>query len=157
MAFRAGRYIRQAGGFKAFVPAPLPPAPPVQIAGPLRTLLPEADYALGRLDGAVMTLPNPDRFVFMYVRREAIQSLYTKHAMRAWITGLLGEPDAALAQLEHDGFIWRDTRRWDHYGIAAMPPGWIERRFAEAGLIGLATRRGECNDTNSYKVGRKPR
>ena len=74
MAFRAGRYIRQAGGFKAFVPAPLPPTPPVQIAGPLRTLLSEADYALGRLDGAVMTLPNPDLFVFMYVRREAVLS-----------------------------------------------------------------------------------
>ena len=74
MAFRAGRYIRQAGGFKAFVPTPLPPDPPVQIAGPLRSLLSEADYALGRLDGAVMTLPNPDLFVFMYVRREAVLS-----------------------------------------------------------------------------------
>lgn len=74
MAFRAGRYLRQAGGFKAFVPAPLPPTPPVQIAGPLRALLSEADYALGRLDGAVGTLPNPDLFVFMYVRREAVLS-----------------------------------------------------------------------------------
>ena len=86
-----------------------------------------------------------------------IQRLYAKHATRAWISGVFGEPDVALAQLERDGFIWRDTQRWDHYGIAAMTPGWIERRFAEAGLVGLATRRRECSDTHSYKVGRKPR
>ena len=69
-----------------------------------------------------------------------IQRRYAKHATQAWISGLLGEPGAALAQLEHDGFIWRDTRRWDHYGIAAMTPGWIERRFAEAGLHHSVTR-----------------
>jgi hypothetical protein len=26
---------------------------------------PEADHALGRLDGAILTLPNPDLFVFL--------------------------------------------------------------------------------------------
>lgn len=95
--------------------------------------------------------------VISVLHAREIQRLYARPATRAWITGLLGEPGAALAQLEHDGFIWRDTRRWDHYGMAAMTPGWIERRFAEAGLICLATRRRECSDTHSYKVGRKPR
>lgn len=33
-----------------------------------------ADRALGRLDGATETLPNPDLFVFMYVRKEALLS-----------------------------------------------------------------------------------
>jgi Fic family protein len=37
-------------------------------------LLSRADHALGRLDGAVLTLPNPDLFVFMYVRKEAVLS-----------------------------------------------------------------------------------
>jgi len=40
----------------------------------LRDKLSAADYALGRLDGAVLTLPNPDLFVFMYVRKEAVLS-----------------------------------------------------------------------------------
>ena len=93
--------------------------------------------------------------VISVLHAREIQRLYAKGATRAWISGLLGEPDAALAQLERDGFIWRDTRRWDHYGIAAMTPGWIERRFAEAGLVCLATRRGEHSDTHSYKVGMK--
>jgi len=46
---RAGRYILQPAGYRAFIPAPLPPDPPVDLAGPLRELLSEADYALGRL------------------------------------------------------------------------------------------------------------
>ncbi|GIV83927.1 MAG: cell division protein Fic [Candidatus Roseilinea sp.] len=71
---RAGRYVRQPEGYCAFIPAPLPPDPPVALDKPLRTLLSQADYALGRLDGAILTLPNPDLFVFMYVRKEAVLS-----------------------------------------------------------------------------------
>lgn len=33
-----------------------------------------ADLALGRLDGSIQTLPNPDLFVLMYVRKEAVLS-----------------------------------------------------------------------------------
>ena len=57
---RAGRYLSQPEGHRAFIPAPLPPNPPVQIAGDLQRLLSEADRALGRLDGSVQTLPNPE-------------------------------------------------------------------------------------------------
>jgi Fic family protein len=71
---RAGRYQRQLAGYRAFIPAPLPPNPPVRLQGELQGLLSEADRALGRLDGAVQTLPNPDLFVFMYVRKEAVLS-----------------------------------------------------------------------------------
>lgn len=71
---RAGRYLRQPTGYRAFIPAPLPPDPPLDLDGPLRDTLSAADYALGRLDGAVLTLPNPDLFVFMYVRKEAVLS-----------------------------------------------------------------------------------
>ena len=37
-------------------------------------LLSQADRALGRLDGSTETLPNPDLFVYMYVRKEAVLS-----------------------------------------------------------------------------------
>lgn len=37
-------------------------------------LLSRADQAVGRLDGVARTLPNPDLFVAMYVRREAVLS-----------------------------------------------------------------------------------
>ena len=71
---RAGRYIRQPSGYRAFVPAPLPPQPPLNLGGEIAALLSTADRALGRLDGSVLTLPNPDLFVFMYVRKEAVLS-----------------------------------------------------------------------------------
>lgn len=71
---RAGQYLMQVGGYRAFVPAPLPPNPPVEIGGELPTLLSTADRALGRLDGSIRTLPNPDLFVLMYVRKEAVLS-----------------------------------------------------------------------------------
>lgn len=71
---RAGHYSPQIQGYKAFIPADLPPVPPVQMDDELLSLLSEADRALGRLDGAAETLPNPDLFVFMYVRKEAVLS-----------------------------------------------------------------------------------
>jgi len=71
---RAGRYIQQPTGYRAFIPAPLPPDPPIETAGELQVLLSQADRALGRLDGSIQTLPNPDLFVFMYVRKEAVLS-----------------------------------------------------------------------------------
>jgi len=71
---RAGRYLTQATGYRAFHPAALPPHPPVALAGEVQGLLSAADRALGRLDGSVLTLPNPDLFVFMYVRKEAVLS-----------------------------------------------------------------------------------
>ncbi len=74
MTTRSGRYVQQATGYKAFVPAPLPPDPPVQIDGPLLALLSRADQAIGRLNGVGEMLPNPDLFVAMYVRREAVLS-----------------------------------------------------------------------------------
>jgi Fic family protein len=71
---RAGRYVQQPAGYRAFLPAPLPPEPPLQIDTPMLAALSRADQALGRLDGLARTLPNPDLFVAMYVRREAVLS-----------------------------------------------------------------------------------
>lgn len=71
---RAGIYTPQIGDYKAFVPKPLPPIPALQVDVEMQDLLSKADRALGRLDGSIQTLPNPDLFVFMYVRKEAVLS-----------------------------------------------------------------------------------
>ncbi len=71
---RAGRYIRQPSGYRAFIPAALSSDPPVQLNNELQSLLARADRALGRLDGSIHTLPHPDLFVAMYVRKEAVLS-----------------------------------------------------------------------------------
>ena len=71
---RAGRYIKQLSGYKAYVPNPLPPDPPIHFDTELQQLLSEADRMLARLDGTASVLPNPDLFIAMYVKKEALLS-----------------------------------------------------------------------------------
>src|ERR1700745_1725530 len=71
---RAGRYVKQIEGYRAFIPAPLPPDPPRGTDIEMSRLLSDADRSLGRLDGVGSVLPNPDLFVAMYVRQEAVLS-----------------------------------------------------------------------------------
>ena len=73
---RAGRLVQQQSGpdgFAAFVPAPLPPVPPLDLSGSLGGLLERASSSLGRLDGLSRGL-DPDRLLYMYVRKEAVLS-----------------------------------------------------------------------------------
>ncbi len=58
---------------EAFIPPPLPPAPPVRMDR-LNSLLERANLALGRLDGMTSILPDTDLFLYMYVRKEALLS-----------------------------------------------------------------------------------
>jgi len=71
---RAGTYQKQTSGYRAFIPAALPPNPPIAMDDELQTLLSTADRALGRLDGSIQTLPDSNLFVLMYVRKEAVLS-----------------------------------------------------------------------------------
>ena len=74
MQSRAGRTRAQATGYLAYVPSPLPPNPPVELDAEMISLLSRADQALGKLDGIATLLPNPNLFVGMYVRKEALLS-----------------------------------------------------------------------------------
>jgi Fic family protein len=74
MSNRAGRYVSQSTGYRAFQPEPLPPTPPVQFDGELWRLLSDADRAVAKLDAYASILPNPELFVAMYVRKEAVLS-----------------------------------------------------------------------------------
>lgn len=74
MINRSGKIVSQTGGYKAFIPAKLPPGPALRIEGALRNLLSQADMALARLDGMGYFLPNADFFIAMYVRKEALLS-----------------------------------------------------------------------------------
>ncbi len=64
--------MRQDRGYDAFIPNPLPPD--IEYDDELRLLLRKADAALARLDGVTEVLPNPDIFVAMYVKKEALLS-----------------------------------------------------------------------------------
>ncbi|MES3010874.1 MAG: Fic family protein [Pseudomonadota bacterium] len=92
---RAGRYIQQSTGYKAFVPEPLPPLPEIEFDGELRTLLSNADRDIARLDAIAELLPNPDLFVAMYVRHEAVLSSQIEGTQSTLEDVLVSEADAA--------------------------------------------------------------
>jgi len=71
---RAGRYVMQSAGYRAYIPKSLPPMPPIKYNGELRNLLSEADRALAKLDGIATVLPNTELFIAMYVKKEALLS-----------------------------------------------------------------------------------
>lgn len=71
---RAGTFVKQSYGYKAFIPIVLSSGTPVKEDAELTSLLSRADRSLGRLDGIAHILPNPDLFVAMYVRKEALLS-----------------------------------------------------------------------------------
>lgn len=99
---RAGRYIKQQSGYRAFIPASLPPQPPVEIDGEMWQLLSDADRALGRLDGSTENLPNPDLFVFMYVRKEAVLSSQIEGTQASLVDVLEVEAEAFDPQQPKD-------------------------------------------------------
>jgi Fic family protein len=114
---RAGRLISQPSGYRAFVPAPLPPDPPLDLNGETLSLLSHADVALGRLDGVVKVIPDPDFFISMYVRREAVLSSQIE-GTQSTLEDLLGaelEPEATTRDTYSDvGEIVNYVRAMNH-------------------------------------------
>lgn len=68
--------VTRVGGeeVRASVPNPLPPQPPLELTGARQRLLEKAILALGRLDSITTLLPDPQLFLYAYVRREAVLS-----------------------------------------------------------------------------------
>ena len=77
---RTGGYVKHPTGYRAFIPNPLPPDPPLRLDDELLALLSVADQSLGQLEGVSNMLPNPHSlpssglFLGMYVRKEAVLS-----------------------------------------------------------------------------------
>jgi Fic family protein len=67
-----GRGINCPGGYRAYVPEPLPPR--IEWSAELAAALSAADRAVGRLAGEGRRLPNPHLLIRPFVRREAVLS-----------------------------------------------------------------------------------
>ena len=67
-----GRMVDCPGGYRAYVPAPLPP--PLAWSEALTVALSSADRAIGRLAGEGRRLRNPHLLIRPFVRREAVLS-----------------------------------------------------------------------------------
>lgn len=97
-----GHLQHQPSGYRAFVPATLPPDPPIILDPEAIYLLSEADRNLGRLDGMTLTLPNPDLFVAMYVRQEAVLSSQIEGTQASLIEVIEYEGDLFSARNPQD-------------------------------------------------------
>jgi len=123
MSERAGTFVPQRGGYTAFVPKPLPPKD-LDLDEGLLLLLSKADTALARLDGVTQVLPNPDLFVAMYIKKEALLSSQIE-GTQASLRGVL-EFEADL-QPEED---INEVREVINY-IQAMGHGMEKLEFSE--------------------------
>lgn len=77
MIRKAGDFVLRSYGresFKAFIPYPLPPVPPVNYDVELSILIDKANRSLGRLDGVTSQLPNTVLFTQFYIQKEALLS-----------------------------------------------------------------------------------
>jgi len=113
---------------RAFVPAPLPPKPPIEWTPALRSKFDQAWLSLGRLDSVSTFLPDISLFIYMYVRKEAVLSSMIE-GMRSSLSDLL------LFELDMEpGVPMDDVREVSNY-VAALDHGL--KRLAEGFPLSL--------------------
>ena len=123
---RAGHLVQQLSGpdgYAAFIPSPLPPAPPLDLSGQLSGLLERASSSLGRLDGLSRGL-DPDRLLYMYVRKEAVLSSQIE-GTQSTLTELLEYENAEAPGMPVDDI--REVSRYVsalRYGVAQIDDGY---------------------------------
>jgi Fic family protein len=105
----------------AFVPSPLPPQPPLDLSGVRQQQLEKALLACGRLDGVSTQLPDPDLFLYAYVRREAVLSSQIEGTQSSLSDLLLFELD------EVPGVPFDDVVEVSNY-VAALEHGMARLR-----------------------------
>lgn len=127
---RLGRYVLKSAGeesFRAYVPPPLPPDPPVALQ-PLLPLVEQASQALGRLDGLASVLPDPSLFIYLYIRKEAVLSSQIEGTQSSFSDLMLFE------SAEAPGVPLEDVQEVSNY-VAAMNHGL--RRLREGFPLSL--------------------
>lgn len=123
-ANRAGFFMNSAVGYKSFVPAELPPNPPIQYDDELQGLLSLADRKLGRLDGVTQILQNPELFVAMYVKKEAVLSSQIEGTQASFVDVLSTEYNQADDQRHDDVkevINYVDAMNWGLEQLASFP------------------------------------
>ena len=100
MSMPAGRLIRSASGYSAFVPNPLPPA--LNWSSKLIRALSDADRLIGRLAGEGAQLPNPHVLIRPFLRREAVLSSRIEGTQATLGELLAAEAGAAVERSPED-------------------------------------------------------
>ena len=150
-----GRHeVTAAGGeqVRAFIPAPLPPQPPLNLEGPLLRSLEAASLALGRLEGANQLL-EPTLFVYSYVRKEAVLSSQIEGTQSSLSDLLLFELDQAPGVPRDDAAeVSRYVAALDH-GLKRLAENFplSNRLIRELHGILLSSGRGASKDPGEFR------
>lgn len=115
---QAGRIVRCAEGYAAFLPAPLPPR--IAWDGELALALSRADAALSELSGLGRQLPNPHLLIAPYLRREAVLSSRIE-GTQASLADLLADEAGQAPQAPADDVL--EVRNYVHaleYGVQRL-------------------------------------
>lgn len=119
MKRHSGQYIvstTSGEAVRAFVPAPLPPKPTIEIGPEIQQLLQQTNLALGRLDGIGTLLPDTQLFLYSYIRKEALLSSQIEGTQSSFSDLLLYENEEA------PGVPLGDVQEVSNY-VAAMEHG----------------------------------
>ena len=107
--------------FRAFVPAALPPLPPIDWNSALRRRFDDALVALGRLDAVSTLLPNAALILYSFIRKEAVLSSQIEGMRSSLADLLLYEID------EQPGVPVEDAQEVSRY-VAALEHGLARLR-----------------------------
>ena len=107
--------------FRAFVPAALPPLPPIDWNSALRRRFDDALVALGRLDAVSTLLPNAALILYSFIRKEAVLSSQIEGTQSSLADLLLYEID------EQPGVPVEDAQEVSRY-VAALEHGLARLR-----------------------------
>ena len=121
----------------AFVPANLPPTPPIAWSPALRSRFDEALLALGRLDSVTLLLPDVSLFLYTYVRKEAVLSSMIEGTQSSLSDLLLFELK------ETPGVPFDDVREVSNY-VAALDHGLNRLRAGFPLSLRLLREMHEC-------------
>ena len=162
-----GHYkITSVGGeqVQAFIPHPLPPDPPVALSNARQRLLERATLALGRLDSITLLLPEPNIFLYAYVRREAVLSSQIEGTQSSLADLLLFELEEAPGVPFDDVVEVSDYVAALEHGMARLHDGFplSNRLMREMHQVLLARGRGsekapgEFRRTQNWVGGTRP-
>jgi len=152
-----GRYLIKTAmdeKIRIFIPNPLPPEPPLYLSSGRGQLLEQAILALGRLDSISLLLPEPDIFLYSYIRREAVISSQIEGTQSSLSDLLLFELN------EYPGSPIKDVTEVSNYvsalehGLKRLGEGFpfSNRLIREMHEILLAKGRGSEKSPGEFRI-----
>ena len=154
MARQGRQFGTSVGGetVQAFIPYPLPPQPALNLA-PLQPALDRANQAIGRLDGVGLILPNPDLFIDMAVRKEALLSSQIEGTQSSLSDLLLFEAKEPFASPLEDVLEVSNYIAAMNYGLERLRTGFplSLRLISEIHTVLLRGGRGPDKDPGEFR------